>query len=437
MAIVEIWTDGACSGNPGVGGWGVLLRCGEFEKELSGREPDTTNNRMELTAAIKGLEALRNSSEVKLYTDSQYVQKGITEWIHGWKKNNWKTADKKPVKNEDLWQKLCALAEQHKVEFIWVRGHSGLEENERVDMLAVSAIHGCVYNDSENKACTSLKELQGLGLIKETEDIDAIERVIEKYPVLIPSSVLKKIDAEPVRLQFVPDARELIVKEDELADPIGDWKDSPMTGVVHRYPDRVLLKVTNACKVNCRFCFRKERLLNQTVGGGFLASEQDIDNAAAYIRERKEVSEVLLSGGDPLTLSDKKLKTIIDKICDIEHVKIIRINTRAPVADSKRITDGLIRVLKCRKAVYIMLHCNHSKELGEEERLACAKIIDAGIPILSQSVLLKGVNDSYDVLAELMKTFAKNRIIPHYLHHLDKAKGISHFRVPMKQDKSW
>jgi ribonuclease HI len=136
---VEIFTDGACSGNPGPGGWGALLRFGDVEKELSGGENPTTNNRMELTAAIMGLEALTRPSVVKLYTDSQYVQKGISEWMPGWIKRNWKTADNKPVKNADLWQRLQEAQSKHKVEFIWVRGHNGHPENERVDRLAVDA----------------------------------------------------------------------------------------------------------------------------------------------------------------------------------------------------------------------------------------------------------------------------------------------------------
>lgn len=138
--IVEIFTDGACSGNPGPGGWGALLRMGGVEKELSGGEAGTTNNRMELMAAIRGLEALKRPSRVKLYTDSQYVQKGISEWLPGWVNRGWKTADKKPVKNADLWQRLDAARASHKVEFIWVRGHNGHPENERVDRLAVEAI---------------------------------------------------------------------------------------------------------------------------------------------------------------------------------------------------------------------------------------------------------------------------------------------------------
>ena len=139
--IIEIFTDGACSGNPGPGGWGALLRVGDVEKEISGGEPLTTNNRMELMAAIMALEALKKSSRVKLHTDSQYVQKGISEWLPQWIKRGWKTADKKPVKNADLWERLHAATKPHQVDFIWVRGHSGHPENERVDQLAVEAIH--------------------------------------------------------------------------------------------------------------------------------------------------------------------------------------------------------------------------------------------------------------------------------------------------------
>lgn len=138
--IVEVFTDGACSGNPGPGGWGVLLRYGGTEKELSGGERDTTNNRMELMGAIVALESLTRPAQVRLYTDSQYVQKGATEWVHGWVKRGWITADKKPVKNADLWQRLQTAMARHKVEWVWVRGHNGHAENERVDRLAVAAI---------------------------------------------------------------------------------------------------------------------------------------------------------------------------------------------------------------------------------------------------------------------------------------------------------
>ena len=140
MGIVEIYTDGACRGNPGPGGWGALLSSGEHERELSGAEPLTTNNRMELTAVIRALEALKRPSEARIYTDSEYVRRGITEWVKSWKARGWKTADRKPVKNQDLWERLDALAAGHKIDWRWVKGHSGVPGNERVDRLANQAI---------------------------------------------------------------------------------------------------------------------------------------------------------------------------------------------------------------------------------------------------------------------------------------------------------
>lgn len=142
LKTVDIFTDGACSGNPGPGGWGAILRYGATEKELSGGEAETTNNRMEMMAAIAALEALKGPTHVRLHTDSQYVKNGITSWIHGWKKNGWKTSDKKPVKNVDLWQRLDGALKTHKIDWIWVKGHAGHVENERADALARSAIPG-------------------------------------------------------------------------------------------------------------------------------------------------------------------------------------------------------------------------------------------------------------------------------------------------------
>jgi ribonuclease HI len=139
MKTVEIFTDGACKGNPGPGGWGALLRVGRHEKELSGGEPSTTNNRMELTAAIRALEALIEPCAVVLHSDSKYVLDGITKWVHGWQRNGWKNASKQPVRNADLWHELIAAAKQHKVEWVWVKGHNGHAENERVDALACAA----------------------------------------------------------------------------------------------------------------------------------------------------------------------------------------------------------------------------------------------------------------------------------------------------------
>jgi ribonuclease HI len=145
---VEIFSDGACRGNPGPGGWGALLRAKGVEKELWGGEAATTNNRMELTAVIRALEALKRPSRVRLYTDSQYVQKGISQWIHGWKRNGWRTADRKDVKNADLWRELDELAQKHRIEWHWVKGHAGHPENERADQLANKGIPGFEANSS-------------------------------------------------------------------------------------------------------------------------------------------------------------------------------------------------------------------------------------------------------------------------------------------------
>ena len=139
LSSVEMFTDGACRGNPGPGGWGVLVRSGEREKEMSGGEPLTTNNRMELLAAIRGLQGLKRPCHVTLHTDSMYVRDGITKWVHNWRRNGWRTSDKKPVKNAELWQELCAAAERHRVDWRWVRGHAGHPENERADALACAA----------------------------------------------------------------------------------------------------------------------------------------------------------------------------------------------------------------------------------------------------------------------------------------------------------
>jgi len=146
QGVVEIYTDGACRGNPGAGGWAALLRQGEHEKEIHGAEPHTTNNRMELTAVIRALEALKRTVAARVYTDSEYVRRGVTEWLPSWKARGWRTADKKPVKNQDLWQRLDELRVPHRIEWHWVRGHSGHPENERVDRLANEAIDNLVHS---------------------------------------------------------------------------------------------------------------------------------------------------------------------------------------------------------------------------------------------------------------------------------------------------
>jgi lysine 2,3-aminomutase len=214
---------------------------------------------------------------------------------------------------------------------------------------------------------------------------------------------------------------------DESADPIGDDAHSPVEGVVHRYPDRVLLKLVHVCAVYCRFCFRREM-----VGPGkpTMLSKDALANALDYIGAHKEIWEVILTGGDPLVLSPRRLREVMKALAEIEHVKVIRIHTRVPVAEPDRISAELVRAIKVNgKAVYVAIHVNHARELAPAARQACARLADAGIPLLSQSVLLAGVNDDERTLSDLMRALVECRIKPYYLHHGDLAPGTSHLRT--------
>jgi lysine 2,3-aminomutase len=179
--------------------------------------------------------------------------------------------------------------------------------------------------------------------------------------------------------------------------------------------------------VHCRFCFRRDQL---DTPGGTLNGEE-LAQALDYITQNKDLWEIILTGGEPLMLPDRFLANVIEKLNAISHVKIIRIHTRIPVVDPARVTHGLIAALRGRAPVYVLLHCNHPRELTVDARAACARLIDAGFPMLSQSVLLRGVNDEPETLAQLMRAFVECRVKPHYLHHADKARGTSHFRVPI------
>ena len=265
-----------------------------------------------------------------------------------------------------------------------------------------------------------------------------LAKVAGRYAVAITPSLVALINradpADPIARQFIPDLAELTTTPDERADPIGDHAHAPVEGVVHRYPDRVLLKLVNVCAVYCRFCFRREM-----VGPGreAMLSPAKLDAAVAYIRARPEIWEVILTGGDPLVLSARRLGEVMKRIAAIEHVKVIRLHTRVPVASPERITPALVRALKVPgKAVYVALHANHPRELTDAVRAACARVIDAGIPMVSQSVLLRGVNDDAGTLSALMRAFVEARIKPYYLHHADLAPGTSHFRTTIAQGQA-
>ena len=264
-----------------------------------------------------------------------------------------------------------------------------------------------------------------------------LQAVAARYAVAITPAVAALIDQtdpdDPIARQFVPDARELVRDEAEHADPIGDEAFSPVAGIVHRYPDRVLLKVVNACAVYCRFCFRRE-----TVGPGRGAlSPKALAAALAYIRATPQIWEVILTGGDPLILSARRLKAVMAELAAVDHVKVLRVHTRMPVAAPERISPALVRALRVPgKASYVVLHANHARELTAATRAACARLIDAGIPMLSQSVLLRGVNDDVATLSLLLRTLVECRIKPYYLHHADLAPGTAHWRTSIAEGQA-
>jgi lysine 2,3-aminomutase len=282
------------------------------------------------------------------------------------------------------------------------------------------------------KALTSVDALVTHGVV--APDAGAsLRRVEENFSIrLTPETFrqMRSLDArDPVYAQYVPSTDELHVGDGELLDPIGDDTFEKVKGITHRYPDRVLLKPTHTCQVYCRFCFRREK-----VGQADEAlNQEELAAALDYIARTPEIWEVILSGGDPLILSDRRLQMILDRLGQMEHVGVIRFHTRIPVVEPQRITDSLVTTLKGHTAVYIVIHINHPNELTDAVKAGLSRLCDAGIPLLAQTVLLKGVNNDVEVLAKLMRDLVRARVKPYYLHHLDKAKGTGHFRCPVEE----
>lgn len=261
----------------------------------------------------------------------------------------------------------------------------------------------------------------------------SIEDVARKYAVGISPLMRALIDptdpADPIARQFLPDVAELNVTAEELFDPIADDAHSPVKGLVHRHADRVLLKAVHACPVYCRFCFRREM-----VGPGKEAlSPAELATALAYIRAHPEIWEVILTGGDPFILSPRRMRQIGDALADMRHVKLVRWHTRVPMVAPERVTDELTRALAAGPRCWVAIHANHPREFTEEARAAIARLAKAGVSLVSQTVLLKGVNDDVEMLAALMRNFVEAGIKPYYLHHPDLARGTSHFRVGIEE----
>lgn len=261
---------------------------------------------------------------------------------------------------------------------------------------------------------------------------DPLDAVAARYAVAITPAMAGAIGSgsgpDPIAAQFLPDARELLTLPDELADPTADAAFSPLKGLVHRHPDRVLLKPVHVCPVYCRFCFRREVVGPD--GQGTLSAEE-LDAAIAYIESQPEIWEVVLTGGDPFVLSPRRAAEITGRLAAIDHVQVLRWHTRVPLVDPVRVSPAFVQALRTdRAAVWVALHANHAAEFTPAGSVAIARLVDAGIPLVSQTVLLAGVNDDAASLEQLMRTFVRHRIKPYYLHQLDPAPGTSHFRVP-------
>jgi lysine 2,3-aminomutase len=290
---------------------------------------------------------------------------------------------------------------------------------------------------NQPRTLRSLADLARDGLIAADAAADpALVEVAARYAIAITPDVRDTIDradpADPVARQYVPDAREVETLGDEDADPVGDETHSPVKGIVHRYKDRALLKPTHACAVYCRFCFRREM-----VGpGGAALDAAETKAALDYIRATPAIREVILTGGDPLVLSPRRLGELLSELAAIAHVDWLRIHSRIPVADPARVTDALVAALKQPKAVWLAVHANHANEFSTAAVAACDKLADVGIPLIGQTVLLKGVNDTPEALEALFRTMTKHRIKPYYLHHADKAPGTAHLRTDLATGQS-
>jgi len=274
------------------------------------------------------------------------------------------------------------------------------------------------------------EQLRDAGLVA-PERVAALTEVAARYAVAIPPALAALIDRDdpndPILRQFVPDPAELDTRPEENADPIGDHAHSPVEGIVHRYPDRVLYKLVHVCAVYCRFCFRREMVGPEKPNA---LSPDEREAALAYIAAHPEIWEVILTGGDPLVASARRLSETLRALAAIDHVKVLRIHTRAPIAAPETITPALVRALKVKgKPTWVAVHVNHPRELAPGQRAAIARLADAGLPLVSQTVLLKGVNDSVETLEALMRALVACRIKPYYLHHADLAPGTAHLRT--------
>ena len=262
----------------------------------------------------------------------------------------------------------------------------------------------------------------------------ALTGVADRYAMAVSPAMRALIERadDDIGLQFVPDPAELLTAAHERADPIGDDALSPIKGVVHRYPDRALLKPLLVCPVYCRFCFRREHV---GPDGGLLTGAE-LDAAYAWIAARPAIREVILTGGDPLMLSPRRLGAIVAALSAIPHVEILRVHTRVPLVDPALVTPALADALATDRAMFVVLHANSAREFTPDGRAALRRVLAAGIPLLGQSVLLRGVNDTPARLEALLRAMLAARVKPYYLHQLDAAPGTARFHVPIAEGRA-
>jgi lysine 2,3-aminomutase len=259
-----------------------------------------------------------------------------------------------------------------------------------------------------------------------------VELTMKKFPMSITPYYLSLIDRndfrnDPIFRQAFPDSQELHIEKCEMADPLAEDDDSPVHGITHRYPDRVLFHVSNVCSMYCRHCTRKRKVGDTDS----IPNREQLREGIDYIRNSPEVRDVLLSGGDPLMLSDNQLDWILTELRQIKHVQVVRIGTRMPVVLPYRITDELVDMLKKHHPLWINTHFNHPREMTSSSRQALRKLADAGIPLGNQTVLLAGVNDCPRIIKSLVHKLVENRVRPYYLYQCDLSEGLSHFRTPI------
>jgi lysine 2,3-aminomutase len=281
----------------------------------------------------------------------------------------------------------------------------------------------------QSRTLRSPQDLLRAGLVAEGS-LPALEEVAARYATAITPTMAALITpgdpADPIGLQYLPDPAELTIAPHELEDPTADAPFTPVKGVVHRYPDRALLKPLLACPVYCRFCFRREKV---GPDGGVL-TEAELQEALAWFEGNTAIREVILTGGDPLMLSARRLGEILGRLAGMAHIETLRIHTRVPVADPARVTGALVAAMRQTKPVFIAVHANHAREFTPDAAQALARLAEAGVPLLGQMVLLRGVNDKASALEALLRAMIRNRIKPYYLHSLDPAPGTARFQVP-------